>query len=172
MHQRAFTLFEILVVLVVIGLLVVIALPRFANLASDTRVAAIKSLEGSVRSSASIVNSLTSIRGRGAASAIPGINFLDMNGVPIRLWNGQPDRWWDGIGMTQAGAQAVTGGGYLSSAAIPYNRYTFYGFGNSQIPGGNAGWRIETAPSPINCAVSYVYGGGGMPVISSTTTGC
>ncbi len=170
--QCAFTLFELLVVLMVIGILVALAYPRYVSVTTDARVAAIKSLEASVRSSLSIVNSLTNVRGMGSSSAIAGITFLNMNGASIRLWNGYPDRWWDGIGMTQAGAQTVAGGGYLSTAAIPYNRYTFYGFGNSQIPSGNAGWRLESAPTPINCSVSYVYGGAGVPVISSVTTGC
>jgi MSHA pilin protein MshA len=167
-----FSLFEMLVVLVVLGILVVVAYPRYVNVSRDARTAAIKSLEASVRSSLSIVNSLTNVRGLGSSSAIAGITFINMNGASIRLWNGYPDRWWDGIGMAQAGAQTISGGGYLSTAGIAYNRYTFYGFGNSQIPSGNAGWRIDSAPTPINCSVSYVYNGSGVPTISSVTTGC
>jgi MSHA pilin protein MshA len=172
MCQRGFTLIEFLVVITLIGLLSLLVMPRFFSAASSARVAAIKSLDGSVRSAANIVNSLTNIRGLGSTSAITGITFINMNGASIRLWNGYPDRWWDGIGMTQAGAQVIAGGGYLSTAAISFNQYTFYGYGNGQIPGGNAGWRIESAPTPSNCSVSYVYAGAGVPTISSITTGC
>jgi len=50
--------------------------------------------------------------------------------------------------------------------------YTFYGYGNSQIPGGDAGWRIENAPDPKLCSVQYTYNGSGVPVVTANTSGC
>jgi hypothetical protein len=119
-----------------------------------------------------MIGAVTSARGPGSSSAIAGITFFNMNGTSIRLWNGDPARWWDGIGQTQAGAQSIAGGGYLSTAAVPYGQYTFYGFGSAQITGGNAGWRIESAPTPANCSVAYVYDGVGLPTLRGNTNGC
>ncbi len=170
--KRGFTLIELIGIVLILGVLAALAIQKFQTIATDARASAIKGLEGSIKSAGGIINAMTVLRGNGAASAIAGITFITVNGVQIRLWNGYPDRWWDGIGMTQVGAQAIAGGGYLSSAAVGYGRFTFYGFGNASIPGGNAGWRIETAPNPINCSVSYIYGGAGIPTTSSITTGC
>ena len=70
------------------------------------------------------------------------------------------------------GAKVPTNGCYLSSAAVTGDDYTFYGFGNNKLPNGDAGWRIESAPTPMNCSVQYSYNGTGVPVVTANTTGC
>ena len=93
-------------------------------------------------------------------------------GNQIRVWSGYPDRWCDGIAATQQGVTPPSGGCYLSTAAVVVDGYTFYGFGNSQIPNGDAGWRIENSPTPMQCSVQYTYAGTGVPVIKVNTGGC
>jgi hypothetical protein len=63
-------------------------------------------------------------------------------------------------------------GCYVSPRAIKADGYVFYGYGNSQIPGGDAGWRIEDAPTPMQCSVQYTYNGTGIPAIKVNTSGC
>ncbi|MDP2153412.1 MAG: prepilin-type N-terminal cleavage/methylation domain-containing protein [Methylotenera sp.] len=53
--QRGFTLIELVVVIVILGILASSALPKFINLGREARVAAIQSLAGSVRSSMHLV---------------------------------------------------------------------------------------------------------------------
>ena len=65
-----------------------------------------------------------------------------------------------------------SGGCYQSNAPVVADGYTFYGYGNSAIPDGDAGWRIESAPTPSLCSVQYTYGGTGVPVIKVNTSGC
>jgi MSHA pilin protein MshA len=74
--------------------------------------------------------------------------------------------------MILQGMSVPSGGCYLSSVAVPYGNYTFYGYGNSQIPSGNAGWLIESAPAPIQCSVEYIYNGTGVPAVIGNTNGC
>jgi len=50
MKEKGFTLIELVVVIVILGVLSVTAAPRFLNLSSDAKVAALKQLAGSVRS--------------------------------------------------------------------------------------------------------------------------
>jgi hypothetical protein len=50
--------------------------------------------------------------------------------------------------------------------------YMFYRYGNSAIPNGDAGWRIETAPTPMQCSIQYTYNGTGVPVVKLNTSGC
>lgn len=157
--------------IVVLGVLAALAVPKFVDLGADARVAALKTLEGSVKTTMETVKVTAALRGS-TSSADPTLNFLDLQGSTIRLWNGYPDRWWDGIGMTLHGAPVIAGGGYLSSAPIVFNQYTFYGYGNATLPNSDAGWVLTNSPTPANCSVAYRYDGVAEPVLILRTTGC
>lgn len=168
-----FTLVELIAVIVILGIVGAVALPRFVNLGSNARISAIQGLAGAVRSAVSLVKAQTVVDGIGAAGAQVNITWINLDAnSPVRLWSGYPDRWCDGIGMSLQGATVPGGGCYLSTAAVAYNEFTFYGYSNTQIPNGDAGWRFESAPDPRNCAVGYNYNGTGTPVVRVYTGGC
>jgi MSHA pilin protein MshA len=169
--NRGFTLIELVMVIVILGVLAAVAIPKFIDMGSDARIATLNGLEGSVKTTMETVKAVVALRGTTAA-ADPALNFLDMQGSTIRLWNGYPDRWWDGIGMTLQGATAIAGGGYLSSAPITFNAFTFYGYSNGVIPGGDAGWVLSGAPDKANCSLAYNYNGSAEPQLILRTTGC
>lgn len=168
-----FTLIELIVAIVILGIVTSVALPRFVNLGREARIAAIQGLAGAVRSSVGLIKSLTAVRGIGVAGAQVNITWINIDlNTPVRLWSGYPDRWCDGIGMTMQGAAVPGGGCYLSTAPVTNNGFTFYGYGNSMIPAGDAGWRIENATDPLNCSVGYNYNGTGTPLVRVYTAGC
>lgn len=137
------------------------------DLSSNARTGAINALAGAVRSA--INNSQVAIAVNGSGVASGGTSSANFgNGFMVRIWNGWPDRWWDGIGIMLQGANP-TSGGYQSTAAFPYGHYTFYGFGGLL---GDAGWVYTNAPSPVNCSVRYRYNGGVPPEVIITTSGC
>ena len=171
-RHRGFTLIELVMVIVILGILAVIAIPQFMDQSSAARTAAIQTLSGSVNTAVNLVNLQTSVTGSGSPGQQSQITWITMGGAQIRIWSGYPDRWCDGIGLTQQGAAVPAAGCYLSASAVPYGNYTFYGYGNSQIPNGDAGWRIENSPNPTQCSVQYTYNGSGAPVITTNTSGC
>lgn len=69
--QRAkhsgFTLIELVIVIVILGILAAAALPRFSDLSQDARLAAVNGLAGSLRSAASIAHATQLAKGYSAA---------------------------------------------------------------------------------------------------------
>lgn len=54
--QQGFTLVELIVVIVILGILAATALPRFVNLQTEARVSAVQGFAGGVRSAVAVVN--------------------------------------------------------------------------------------------------------------------
>lgn len=169
-NKNGFTLIELVSVITILGILAAVAVPKYLNLAQSARIASLNGLAGSVNTAMTLLHN----------NAIVSNNLGQQNGtvsarvgdVDIRIWNGWPDRWWDGIGISLVGA-SPSSGGYLSTSPYPFGSFTFYGYGSSNLPNNLCGWRIETAPDPKNCSVTYDNNGSGRPpVVTVYTSGC
>ena len=67
-----FTLIELVMVIVILGVLAAVALPKFANLSSSARVATLESIAGAMRSTITIVKSKAYGNGLSVAGSNPG----------------------------------------------------------------------------------------------------
>ena len=82
--HSGFTLIELVIVIVILGILAAAALPRFSDLSTDARVAAVNGLAGSVRSAASIAHATQ--LSKGYSVAFPVI----LDGTSIAMSAGYP----------------------------------------------------------------------------------
>ena len=105
--QRGFTLIELVVVMVILGILAVVAIPRFTDLTQQAKISVTQGVLGSVRSAAHLAYA-DSITGGGAPAfpaALTAANFADGR-VPVNALTGQ-----DGIATV-----AASPGGTATSA--------------------------------------------------------
>ena len=105
-RHGGFTLIEVVVVITILAILAAFAVPRFASLEGQARLAATQALAGSVRSGASLAHALWLAQGD------PSSVSVTMEGEPITIANGYPnDTTIDDTLVEYAGFALTTPGG-------------------------------------------------------------
>ena len=147
-----FTLIELVIVLVILGILSALAAPRFLDLSTEARVAKLEGLAGSMRSAASLVNALAEIENKTDCADDPTV---EVGGQTITLRCGYPCPHPNGIGR-----------------AVLTEGYTWSG-GNCGGQLGAVEARLSDAADPSNCKARYISARATRPPnIVLSTGGC
>jgi len=145
--QRGFTLIELVVVIVILGILAAFAVPRFMGLEGQARIASVRALEGTVRSAAAMAHGLALATGQSGAAG----NIV-VDGVNVALTNGYP---------TAASIRNVIDPSVINAAA---GKYTFA-----------AGvFTLNGSGTPANCSVTYTAAASTIiaATVASNVAGC
>jgi MSHA pilin protein MshA len=88
--QQGFTLIELVVVIVILGILAVTAAPRFINLTDDAKTATLDAVKASLQSVNSLIFAKALIAGNETVDGATTTTTLNVNGSPVPITFGYP----------------------------------------------------------------------------------
>ncbi|WP_281069999.1 pilin [Pelomicrobium methylotrophicum] len=116
LKQKGFTLIELVVVIVILGILAAVALPRFVNLTSEARAAAVQGMAGGLRSAVAVVQAKYLAAGDPAATTV---TMADGTSVAVNAGTGIPTGAAAGIGAAMQSLDGFTVD-YTTSTAVTF----------------------------------------------------
>ncbi|MDO9372207.1 MAG: type II secretion system protein [Gammaproteobacteria bacterium] len=148
--QKGFTLIELVMVIVILGILAAFAVPRFADITTDARTATVNALGGSLRSAAALAHATSLAQSKAAGASI------SMDGTTVTMTNFYPTS----SGSTTEGIVAALAdvSGFTITQSITTDTLLF----------------TKTGATTGNCYAAYqaAQSAAVSPTISVHTAGC
>ena len=152
---KGFTLIELVVVIVILGILAATAAPKFIDLTSDAKVSVMKGVEGSIESAVSMIHAKALVQGK-----TTGSDDVEINGLYYAVTNGYPRAQSEGDG---SGGSDTTSIGIIGALDIDSADFNLTEGSPTIFQHGDA--------TGTDCRLTYTdsAGAGQRPVIDSSS---
>ncbi|MCC6077593.1 type II secretion system protein [Pseudomonas sp. GCM10022188] len=157
-RQQGFTLIELILVIVMLGILSAFALARFADLGKDARIASVEGATASIRSAAAMGHAAWLTRGGSA-------NDIEYEDTFVLMQGGYPQAH-----IKIAGAVGIAGAAGLDAGSYQIDPRPYTNVNTSTVT-----VRPLRVAANANCYVRYTQAnltGSVPPTITSQTGGC
>ncbi|MEW6446302.1 MAG: type II secretion system protein [Pseudomonadota bacterium] len=164
LEQRGFTLIELVVVIVILGILAALAIPRFLNLDREARIASLNGLAGALGSAASTGQAQCALSRSTCQMNAGGWSFSYFlyDGKKIYTHYGIPTGWGKfGVndGKGSVGDMVALSEDYQYMPHVPASYATVY--------------QLKDSPDPTNCKLTYKIGATSATLtLTVTDSGC
>ncbi len=146
-RQSGFTLIELVVVIVILGILAAFAVPRFVGMQSEARSSTVEGLKGSIQGAASLAHGKALAVGLNSTQNLNSTHVTGLDGDVEMVQGRVPGANMDGIAKMMQDEL----GGFLNTEDDGYDDHFLDNFNN----GGLITFYPQGVEDGDNCAVSY-----------------
>lgn len=164
--SQGFTLVELVMVIVILGILAAFALPRFASLSSDAREATLESIAGTMKSTIGIVKSKAYAQGLSRSGTNPGGS--NQTGYIIETEAGRAEVDWRNL-CPESRAETADALTMLDYISVDESDTLLKTFVNNQFT--RVGFNLPSDPGP-GCYVEYDSFGDPDCTVTKVVSGC